>query len=255
MPTTTMSITTRPTRTVSTPAGNPEPLVLVPGMMCDRRLWSPQIDALQHHCSSITVADTTSADSIHHTAKEVLADAAAHFALAGLSMGGLIAFEMWRQAPNRITRMALLDTNASAETADKRHSRENLLSRVSNGELRDVFVDSLKHHYLAECNRENSQLLELIMHMAMDLGEDVFSKQSRAVGNRLDSLATLETINVPTLVLCGEEDQLCPVSFHRLMAERIANARLVVLKDCGHLSTLEQADRVSEELLHWLDSE
>jgi len=229
-----------------------ENLVLLPGMMCDHRQWAPQIDALRDYCASIVVGDTTRADSIQQVAKNVLADAPDQFALAGLSMGGLFAFEMWLQAPDRITRVAILDANASAETDEKRCSREELLNRVLQGELREVFVDTLKFNYLACCNRDNQQLLDLIMDMAVELGAEVFTRQSRAVGTRRESISTLKSINVPALVLCGSEDFICPVGFHELIAEQLPNARLVVVENCGHLSTLEQPSRVNEEFVRWL---
>ncbi len=231
-----------------------EELVLLPGMMCDKRQWQPQIDALRDRCASITVADTTSADSIHEIAKNILSTAPETFALAGLSMGGLILFEMWRLAPERITRVALLDANASAESPEKRKTREDHVDRVIQGGLEDVIVNSLRKHYFAPRNQTNQQLLDLVLEMALDLGPDVFVRQSKAVGSRQESISTLKTINVPALVLCGKEDFICPVDFHELMATNIPKVRLVVLEDCGHLSTLDQPENVSAELVRWLGS-
>lgn len=229
-----------------------EHLVLLPGMMCDQRQWRPQIDALRPYCASISVADTTRSDTLEGIARTVLADAPERFALAGLSMGGLLAFEIWRQAPERVNRLALLNANARQEDDARRAARQALLARVLRGELREVVVDSLKPGYLAASHRQDRELLRLILAMAMDLGDEAFVRQSRAVGGRADSVATLPTISVPTLVLCGQEDRICPVGFHELMHERIANSRLAVLENCGHLSTLERPDRVNEEFVRWL---
>lgn len=227
-------------------------LLLLPGMMCDQRLWAAQLDSLRAECASVHVGNITRGDSIEEIANQVLEDAPKHFALAGLSMGGLVAFEMWRQAPERIHRMALLDANANPETEERRQPREELLNRVLQGELKEVFIEALKPQYLARANCDNRAILELVMSMAMDLGKDVFVRQSTAVGSRPDSIDTLKTISVPTLVLCGEEDALCPVPFHETMAEHIPNARLAVLENCGHLSSLEQPERVTTELKKWL---
>ncbi len=230
-----------------------EHLLLLPGMMCDERLWYAQIEALDGVCASIQVADFSSSDSIAGLAQDVLAHAPSRFALAGLSMGGIVAFELWRQAPERITRMALLDTNACAETDERREMRDDLLIRVLRGELKSVLVDSLKPRYLAQANRNNQALLDMIITMALDLGEEVYARQSNALANRQDSMQTLGTITVPTLVMCGQEDALCPVEFHERIANEIPNAHLVVLEKCGHLSSMEQPEQVSNELAKWLE--
>ena len=229
-----------------------EHLVLLPGMMCDERLWAAQSGGLQDRCASITVADITSADCMRALAGAVLASAPARFALAGLSMGGIVALEIWRQAPERVSRLALLDTTAYAETPERRALRDQMLGRVRAGEFRQVLTEDLKPHYLARVNRDNRGLLNEISAMALDLGEGVFLRQSRALKHRPDSMQTLATIHVPALILCGAEDALCPPEYHRLMAARVPNARLVVLDQCGHLSTMEQPGRVTAELRAWL---
>ncbi len=229
-----------------------EHLVLVPGMMCDERLWEAQLRALAPLCRSISVADISRSDSITAIAGDVLRESPQCFALAGLSMGGIVALEMWRQMPERITRLALLDTNTSADTVERRESRDALLERVTRGELREVVIDSLKSLYLAEANRNNQEILNTIIEMAMDLGEEVFYRQSRALSGRQDSTGTLGSLNIPTLVLCGKGDTLCPVEFHELIANRIPDSRLVVVENCGHLSTLEQPEQVIRELQAWL---
>ncbi len=229
-----------------------EHLLLLPGMMCDERLWAMQSEGLKDECAAITVADLSSADNVYDAADRVLATAPETFALAGLSMGGVVAFEMWRQAPQRITRLALLGTNAEADSPTRRELRDELLARVVQGELKQVMIDSLKPCYLAASNYDNQALLDTIIAMALDLGEDVFIRQTRALRNRPDSVEMLSSISVPTLVLCGREDSLCPVDSHRLMAERIPKARLVIVEECGHLATMEQPQRVTAEMQAWL---
>lgn len=214
-------------------------------MMCDARLWKPQIEALDRHC---LVADLSSHNNLPDMAASVLDAAPASFAVAGLSMGGILAFELWRQAPERITHLALLDTNPHADTPDKRTMRLDQVEQVLSGQLRKLATESLKPAYLAKANRDNQALLDEILAMAMDAGKDVFRRQSIALKDRVDSVATLETISCPTTVICGAEDHICPPAYHELMARRIPGARLVVIENCGHLATLEQPDTVNDEL-------
>ena len=114
--------------------------------------------------------------------------------------------------------------------------------------LRELAIESLKPLYLARAHREDEELLDTILGMALDLGPDVFHRQSLALRDRQDSVPTLATIDCPVLVMCGDEDMLCPVEYHELMAERIPGARLVIIRQCGHLSSLEQPEIVTQEL-------
>ena len=214
-------------------------------MMCDARLWKPQVEALDIHCH---VGDLSSHDNLRDMAASVLDAAPASFAVAGLSMGGILAFELWRQAPERITHLALLDTNPHADTPDKRTMRLDQVEQVLSGQLRKLATESLKPAYLAKANRDNQALLDEILAMALDAGEDVFRRQSITLKDRVDSVATLETISCPTTVICGAEDHICPPAYHELMARRIPGARLVVIEDCGHLATLEKPDVINHEL-------
>jgi pimeloyl-ACP methyl ester carboxylesterase len=223
-----------------------ENLLLLPGMMCDARLWERQVDAIDVPTS---IGDLTSADNVAQLARDVLGNAPKSFALAGLSMGGIVAFEIWRQAPERVTHLALLDTNPYAESPARQSMRVQHIREALDGRLRELATESLKPVYLAKANRENQQLLDTILDMALDLGPDVFRDQAVALMGRQDSTATLSTIDCPTTVICGEEDTLCPPEYHELMAEHIPGAKLVVLRDCGHLATLEQPDAVTNELM------
>ncbi len=214
-------------------------------MMCDERLWKRQIEALDVNCF---VADLTAHDSIPEMAAAILDRAPDSFAAAGLSMGGIVAFELWRQARQRISHLALLDTNPHADTPDKRTMRMDQVRQVLSGQLRKLATESLKPAYLAEANRDNQALLDEILAMALDAGEEVFERQSLALKDRADSVATLDTIDCPTTVICGAEDAICPPAYHEQMAERIPGASLVVIEDCGHLATMEQPDIVNQEL-------
>ncbi len=223
-----------------------ENVMLLPGMMCDARLWQHQERAIDQ---PVFHADTTQSDTIEDMAARALQDAPSSFAVAGLSMGGILAFEIWRQAPERVTHMALLDTNPRAEVAARRSMRMQQIETALAGGLRDLAIEALKPVYLAAAHRDDQELLTTILDMVTDLGPEVFRKQSLALRDRSNSVPTLATIDCPTLILCGAEDTICPTEYHELMAERIPHARLRIIEDCGHMSSLEQPDIVSEELL------
>ncbi|MEM8984566.1 MAG: alpha/beta hydrolase [Pseudomonadota bacterium] len=222
-----------------------EHIALLPGMLCDERLWGPQLGAFNVPSS---VADFQTQTSIAAMAATVLQTAPARFAVAGLSMGGIVAFEVWRQAPERISHMALLDTNPYPEAPERRALRLRDIETVLTDGLRELAVESMKPAYLAAANRHDDALLGLVLDMALDLGADVFQRQALALTQRVDSVPTLATINCPVHVICGAEDTLCPVDYHTTMAEAIPNAGLTVLDGCGHLSTLEKPREVTAAL-------
>jgi pimeloyl-ACP methyl ester carboxylesterase len=228
-------------------------LLLLPGMMCDERLWRHQAAALSASCN-ISVGSITRDASVEAIAQRLLAEAPPSFALAGLSMGGIVAMEMWRQQPQRIERLALLDTNVGADAPERRPMRERQIAEVESGGLEAVLRDELKPNYLAQCHRDNLALLEEVLAMGLDMGERVFVRQSLALRDRADNRAILDTVNCPTLVLCGEEDRLCPLELHSDMAKRIHGAVLRVIPQCGHLSTMEQPEQVTRALQHWLEA-
>jgi pimeloyl-ACP methyl ester carboxylesterase len=226
------------------------PLILLPGMMCDARLFCPQIEALSAHVT-IQVAAIGGHDTIGALAAEILAQAPPRFALAGVSMGGIVAMEMYAQAAGRIERLALMDTNPLAEEAERRMVRDIQIDKVRNGGLKQVMQEEMKPLYLTDTPRRQ-QVLDLCMEMAVKLGAEVFVRQSRALRMRRDQQETLRTVDVPTLVLCGEDDRLCPVERHELMHRLISGSELKIIHRAGHLPTLEQPDRVSEALSNWL---
>ena len=223
-----------------------ENILLLPGMMCDARLWEPQSQAFEQ---PVFYADMTRADNIRDMGTQVLAEAPQQFAIAGLSMGGILAFEIWRQAPERVTHMALLDTNPRAELAARQSLRMQQIQTALAGGLRELAIEALKPVYLAEAHRNDQELLATILNMVTDLGPEVFRTQSLALRDRPNSVPTLRTIDCPTLVMCGAEDSICPVEYHEFMAGRVPHARLRIIENCGHMSSLEQPDVVTQELL------
>ncbi|MFW2365558.1 MAG: alpha/beta fold hydrolase [Desulforhopalus sp.] len=228
------------------------PLLLVPGMMCDARLFTPQISALSRHYP-IHCAWVGGYGTVERLAIEILNHAPPRFNLAGLSMGGIIAMELIRQAPERVDRLALLNTNCQSEKQKVREYREPLIARVQAGELEQVMKQELRPRYLAEGNHRK-QIMELWLQMALDLGTDVFVRQSRALQQRADQKETLAKVRVPTLILCGAEDELCPIGYHELMHSLIPGSHLEIIDKAGHLSTLEQPEATTMSLLRWLQA-
>ena len=220
-------------------------VLLLPGMMCDARQWAEQEANISQ---PVFHADTRKHDSITEMARSVLQDAPDRFAMVGLSMGGILAFEIWRQAADRVTHLALLDTNPHAESPERQTVRLQQIAEAASGRLRELATESLKPLYLAKAHREDEELLGAILDMAMDLGPDVFRTQSLALRGRIDSVPTLPSITCPTIVMCGDEDILCPVAYHELMAAEIPHAQLSVIENCGHLSSLEQPQAVTSAL-------
>ncbi|QFT33032.1 alpha/beta fold hydrolase [Roseibium porphyridii] len=227
------------------------PLVLLPGMMCDARLYGPQIAELSGKVP-LHLAPVTGHASIGELAEEILQNAPSRFALAGLSMGGIVAMEVVRQAPERVARLALLDTNPRAELDEVKQGREPQIDKVRAGSLKDVMRDELKPNYLANGPRRQD-VLDLCMNMALDLGAGVFERQSRALQTRPDQQKTLAAVACPTLILMGAEDRLCPLDRHELMHDLISGSTLTVVEGAGHLPTLEQPDAVNEAFKTWLE--
>jgi pimeloyl-ACP methyl ester carboxylesterase len=226
------------------------PLVLLPGMMCDARLWGPQMSVFGRR--TVIHAATTEAAAVEELAASVLAEAPERFALAGLSMGGIVAMEIVRQTPGRVERLALLDTNPKAELSEVRARREPQIEKARGGRLREVMRDEMKPNYLAD-GPAKATILDLCMDMALALGPEVFERQSRALAARPDQCETLRRYRGPTLILMGREDRLCPLDRHELMHELIPQSRLVVIDGAGHLPTLEQPQRTTAALLRWLE--
>ena len=233
--------------------GMKTPLVLVPGMMCDARQFWPQSGALSAG-RSVQVAPATTGSTLDESAREVLSAAPRRFALAGLGMGGIVAMEVLRRGGDRISRLALMDTNCLAELPKVAAAREPQIVGARSGRLAEIMRDELKPNYLAP-GAGRAAVMETVMAMALDLGVDVFVRQSRALQRRPDQQATLRKSRVPTLVLCGEHDALCPVGRHEFIAALMPNAQLEIIADAGHMPTLEQPDRVNDLLRRWLDAE
>ena len=227
------------------------PLVLLPGMMCDERLFASQINELSKR-REVHFAKITDHETISELASDVLNNAPPVFALAGLSMGGIVAMEIVSQAPERVERLALLDTNPLAELPNVLKRRGPQIDAIKNGQLKEIIRDEMKPNYLFDGVRK-TEILKLCMDMALDIGPDAFIRQSIALRDRVDQKNTLGSYKRPALVLCGRHDVLCPLERHELMHTLLENSKLEIIEDAGHLPTLEQPKITTMALASWLE--
>jgi pimeloyl-ACP methyl ester carboxylesterase len=229
---------------------DPLPLIMVPGLLCSARLYVPQLPALWPF-GSVTIADHRRDDSVEHVARRILDAAPERFALAGLSHGGYVAFAVVRAAPERVARLALLDTQARPDSEEAKLGRRKLMGMAEAGKLNDV-IELLTAKFLSAAHQKDPRLRQIVRDMAHDTGVDGFLNQQRAIMGRPDSRPLLGSIKCPTLVLVGDADTLTPLDLSKEMAGGIPGAKLAVIPDCGHLSTIEQPDAVNAALIDWL---
>ncbi|RMX03012.1 alpha/beta fold hydrolase [Corticibacter populi] len=226
------------------------PTVLVPGLACSPRLFAPQLPALWR-IGAVTVAATTGHDRIAALAAAILREAPPRFALAGLSMGGYIAFEMLRQAPERVAGLAILNSSARPDSAEASQKRLRMIELARQGKL--ALVTELNFPRSVHPRRAaDSGLRSLARDMAEDTGVDAYVRQQHAIMQRADARPTLAAIACPSLIVVGDQDQLTPPELAAEMAAGIPGAELRTIADCGHLSTLEQPEAVTAVLLDWL---
>tara|TARA_B100000676_G_scaffold302032_1_gene350101 strand:+ start:2378 stop:3079 length:702 start_codon:yes stop_codon:yes gene_type:complete len=226
------------------------PLVLVPGLLCDDALWRLQIEGLSDVAES-TVGNTLQDASISDMAERILTAAPDRFALAGLSMGGYVCMEIMCRAPERVERLALLDTTARADSVEQYKRRKGLIELAKIGKFRGVTPRLLP--LLVHARRQNDTALTLcIVEMASRVGQQGFLRQQTAIMTRRAQLKGMKTYNLPVMILCGRDDMLTPLELHEEMANAIPAARLCIVEDCGHLSTLEQPNVVTALLRDWL---
>lgn len=226
------------------------PIVLIPGLACTAELFTAQIPALWRH-GPVAVASTMEGETIADMAAAILRDAPPRFALGGLSMGGYIALEIMRQAPERVMKLALLDTSARPDTPEQSAQRRALITRAQAGELEPV-LRQIAPNLLHPDHRADQRLIEAQVRMGLAVGADGFARQQTAIIGRADSRPHLGAIRIPTLVLVGDKDALTPPDRSEEMSAAIPDARLVIVPECGHASTLEQPEAVNVALVEWL---
>ncbi|HEY1701745.1 MAG TPA: alpha/beta hydrolase [Trebonia sp.] len=225
------------------------PIVLIPGLLCTSRLYAQQLPSLWQS-GPVMVANHQHADSMAAIAGQILAAAPPRFALAGLSMGGYLAFEIMRQAPDRVSRLALLDTSARPDVPEKTRTRHEQVALARDGRLGEV-VDTLYQGWAGPERRDDSALRQVVRQMAADTGPEAFARQQAAIMNRPDSRPGLGAIGCPVLVAVGADDQVTTPEHAQEIADGIRGSRLVVIPGSGHLSTLEQPDAVTKTLTEW----
>jgi pimeloyl-ACP methyl ester carboxylesterase len=228
----------------------PTTLVLLPGLLNTRRVFEQQIEALSDIADCV-VPELWRHDTIGAMADAALALAPPTFALAGFSMGGYVAFEILRRATQRVERLALMDTQATPDSAESTKRRRALLEQTKIGRFHGVQRTLLPQ--LVHSRRINDATIsQPIFDMAQEIGADGFVREQRAIIDRADSRRMLVDIDIPTVVIVGRQDQVTPLPRSEEMAADIADSRLVVLEDCGHMSPLEKPAEVTAALRRWL---
>ncbi|AVS82345.1 alpha/beta hydrolase [Paracidovorax avenae] len=233
------------------------PLLLLPGLMNDARIWGPLTTAIAGE-RTLHVASTHLHDSIAESARDAIAAMpAGPFAVAGFSLGGYVAQEVCRQAGGRIAGLGLLDTGARADTEEVKQSRERMIQAVNCaegagaatfGQVAQGFAARIVH----ASRQQDRDLLHLLFDMASTVGSQGFVRQQRAAMNRTDTRDLLSRMHVPALVVCGREDQITPTSLSEEMASLLPDAELVAVAGAGHMSILEQPATVVAALVRWL---
>lgn len=225
-------------------------LLMLPGTLCDRRLFAGQVPALRESGWEVIVGDVARDDSIGGMAERALRSVEGAFALAGLSLGGVAAMEIVRRVPDRVTGLALLDTNHRPVTDAQRAGWLRLAALTEEGRFDQVVREVAG---LMSARLDEEPVRGLIEDMARTVGPRAFLRQNAAQDTRSDNRAALAALTVPALVLCGERDAVCPVSTHEEMAELIPGAELSVVEGAGHLSTIDRPRRVADALLEWTE--
>jgi pimeloyl-ACP methyl ester carboxylesterase len=232
------------------------PVLLIPGNMCDARLWAPVAGRLGAAGAQVRHAPPLVQASIAEMASATLDAMHEPAAVIGFSMGAIVAAEMARRAPSRVAALGLVAFNASADLPERAAVRPRQQAAVRDGRLAAIVSDELKPNYLAAANRSDALLLHQIMEMAQALGPDAFVAQSEALRLRADLRSALPAFAMPVLLACGSEDRLCPPEWHRRWAAMIgSNGRFVEIAGAGHLLPMERPAELADALLRWLTEE
>lgn len=228
-----------------------DPLIFLPGFMCDARLFWHQI--IDFSADRAVIVAPLSGASIEEMAEGVLATAPARFGLVGHWLGGLVAMEILRRVPERVAGIALLDVSPLPETSTMAGERELRILRARTGRLDEVMLEEVPASALAPGpGREEVQAMAL--EMAAALGPESFIRQSRALMRRPDQQRALRNTKVRAMLICGEYDTICPPRRHEFLAELMPHAEFRLIMGAGHLAPLEQPVKVSKAIRDWLDA-
>ncbi len=218
--------------------------------LTDERLYAAQVAALEpkHECKAFAFREH---DTLGGMAEELLANAPERFTLIGLSLGGYLSFEIIRRQLHRLERLVLMDTTAVADTPARRAGRDADIAKVREGGI-DALIPELAPRWMHPTQATRTDLVDLMAAMARSIGAGGQLNQQRAMMARPDSHDDLARVTVPTLVMCGRQDPVTPVPDHEAMAAKVRGARLEIIENCGHLSTIERPDAVNRVLIDWL---
>ena len=218
--------------------------------MCDSRLFQPQINEFSKQYV-VCVTPASCSNSIENISFEILRYLPTKFVLIGLSMGGILAMEIIKKVPERVMKIVLMDTNYKSETSEIKSRRLPQIQLVNEGLLEEVMCQQIKNNYLRK-DKQNQEIFDLCLSMANGLGKEIYINQSKALATRKDYKSTLKNIKIPSLIICGEYDRLCPIKVHMEMESLIENSTLEIIPDAAHLPTLEQPAYLNKILCKWL---
>ncbi|MDC3253369.1 alpha/beta hydrolase [bacterium] len=227
-----------------------EPLVMIPGTLCDNTLFKHQMDGLKD-LADCQIGDHSSSDDLKKVAANIIEKFKGDFSILGLSYGGIIAFEIWRQVPKRVKRIMLLNTNHREPSETTRANQQRFLGMSMLGEFREITTDFLKDAMLYSEHAKDHEIRKAILEMAINTGRAKFHNQIKAQLYRPDSTPDLPNILCPVLVMTGKQDKVCTPEIHKEIAELIPNSTLELIDKCGHLSTMEQPDEVNRIIRDW----
>ena len=231
-------------------------ILLLPGNMCDARLWrgggGAIVRAIEAQGYLVHDVDFGCDETIDAMAARALSICDGTLVPIGFSMGGIVALDMCRQAPARIVALGLIDTTCHPDTRGQERLRQQ--QDVRDGRLAQVVTQELKPNYLAHCHADDAKLLDLLCDMALQLGPDIFVAQSEALRTRADLTPMLGQLNMPVFIACGAQDSLCPPALHRDIAAAIPQAQLHIVNDAGHILPLEQPIILADLLSQFLTS-
>jgi len=226
-------------------------LVLIHGLFDDPAMWEPQVRHLSRY-AKVVVPEILEQETVEQAAHDVLASVEGPMAVVGFSMGGYVLWEMLRQAPERISRICLLDTGARADLPEKAEERHRVMAIAESGKY-EAFVRDIVPNALHTSRANDTALIETLVDMALRIGPEAFCRQQRIIMNRPDSRGDMAGVGCPALIICGCEDVVTPLELSQEMAAGIPGARLVVIEECNHYASMERPWTVSALLQQWLN--
>lgn len=227
-----------------------ETLVMIPSIIADARVFAPQIQTISQ-TQALMLAPPTCGERIEEIASQILSWAPTRFALCGLGFGGMVAMELVRRAPERVTRIALISTSPQADTPEAAAAREPHIIAARAGRWRDVLQHEINSTWMAPTT-DKVELVRALTTMGNDLGPEVYVRQARALQRRKDQQGMLRKIQQPTAVICGRHDGQYQLKRHQFLAELIPYAQLEIIEGAGYLPTLEAPDATTDALLRWM---